>query len=183
MAWAQILRCFSCHSTGGPAVREGGKIHPHENGVRCESCHGPGAAHVKAGGGKYNIENPGQYQATAINEQCGNCHRQPGADARWDDPWNVRHQPVYLAESACFLKSGGKLSCLSCHQPHQALSRDRGAYAAVCASCHAQVQHRVKVSGDCIGCHMPAVAASPDLSFTNHWIGIYSAGPKLRPRQ
>ncbi len=178
---AQILRCFACHSTGVPAVKEGGSIHPHEHGVRCESCHGPGAAHVKAGGGKYNIENPGRYQATAINEQCGSCHRQPGADARWDDPWNVRHQPVYLAESACFLQSGGKLSCISCHQPHQALSRDRGAYAAICAGCHKSVQHRAKVSGDCTGCHMPAVAASPDLSFTNHWIGVYSTGAKLRP--
>lgn len=180
----RILRCFACHSTGVPSVDAAGRISPHEPGVRCESCHGPAAAHVRAGGGKFNIENPGRYRAAAINDQCGACHRQPDASSpRWDDPWNVRHQPIYLAESSCFLNSGGKLSCLNCHNPHEALSRDTRAYAAVCSQCHAQPRHRTPVSPDCIRCHMPRVPASADLSFTNHWIGVYSPGRPLRPRR
>src|SRR5207245_2520439 len=37
-------------------------------------------------------------------------------------------------------------------------------------------------SRSCIGCHMPQVAASATLRFTNHWIGVYDPnGRKLAP--
>lgn len=176
-ARAGIDGCFECHSTGG--VRA---LIPAENGVRCEACHGPGAAHVRSAG-KAAVENPKRLSAVALNEFCGRCHRPPASDPAkidWNFAWNVRHQPVYLSQSACFAKSAGKLSCLMCHAPHDALRHDPAFYDAKCSSCHAT---RAAACGprDCAGCHMPRVSPEPPLRFTNHWIGIYGEGAKLRP--
>ncbi|MDQ2901480.1 MAG: hypothetical protein M3Y07_17035, partial [Acidobacteriota bacterium] len=94
--------------------------------------------------------------------------------------WNVRHQPVYLSESLCFQKSVGALSCLTCHDPHESAQKKPAAYYnAKCISCHAEgITER---SSNCIDCHMPLVSPQAPLRFTNHWIGVYGAGAKLKP--
>jgi hypothetical protein len=167
----QILRCFQCHSTGKVSFTPEQGIQPSELGVRCESCHGPGGDHAKAPS-KFNIFQPRNLNGDGVNAFCGNCHRQPpkeGQDTNFADPWNVRHQPVYLSQSKCFLASEGKLTCMTCHDPHGA-KPTRNA----CGDCHSKPRHRTVKSGTCSGCHMPAVAPSKDLKFTNHWIGIHS---------
>lgn len=172
---AQILRCFRCHSTGNLALGEVQRIVPAEMGVRCESCHGPGADHSK-------ILNPRKsLNAAGLNDLCGNCHRMPpaaGEDTDWTNAWNVRHQPVYLSQSECFRRSEGRLSCLTCHDPHGAQP-----VKASCQECHAKPRHRAAVAGTCIGCHMPKVRPQANLAFANHWIGVYVAGNPLRPRE
>jgi Zn finger protein HypA/HybF involved in hydrogenase expression len=183
---ADILHCFQCHSTGPLAIGDSRRIEPSEPGVRCESCHGPGAAHIQANGAKEAIQNPRRLTASGLNELCGSCHRKPAGaaeDTDWSSPWNTRHQPLYLSQSACFRKSGGALSCLSCHAPHEPLSPITAGYDARCAGCHASARHRVAVAGkSCVECHMPAVQVRPELRFTNHWIGVYAKGATLRPR-
>jgi len=89
--------------------------------VRCEACHGPGSLPVEAASlgqaerAKRLIQNPGRMFASDLNQFCGNCHRAPqdGPLSNWSKAWNVRHQPIYLSQSACFLKSNGALSCLT----------------------------------------------------------------------
>jgi predicted CXXCH cytochrome family protein len=173
--------CFQCHSTGSVET-SGDALQPHETGVRCEACHGAGSTHARAGDPKL-IRNPKRMSAVELNQLCGECHRAPAAPGTkidWNYSWNVRHQPVYLSESACFLKSKGALSCLSCHQPHQALERNVASYNQVCGSCHAAA-HTDKAMTNCIDCHMPRVSPQPGLRFTNHWIGIYRDGSRLKP--
>jgi formate-dependent nitrite reductase cytochrome c552 subunit len=34
---------------------------------------------------------------------------------------------------------------------------------------------------NCIDCHMPKVSPQIPLRFTNHWIGVYGPGAKLKP--
>ena len=142
-------------------------------------CASPATAHVRAAGGKENIFNPARLDGAGVNRFCGACHRQPAApdaETDWNNPWNVRHQPPYLAQSRCFLRSQGKLSCLTCHSPHAALGHDAAAYDRRCAECHPGVKHRTRTAGaSCVSCHMPAVNASAVLRFTNHWIGIYQS--------
>ena len=189
---SRIMRCFQCHSTGPLTLGPKFDIVPTEAGVRCESCHGPGRRHVEAArhgdraAGNF-IQNPRRLSPVELNNFCGACHRQPapaGAATNWTDPWNVRHQPLYLDQSACFQKSRGTLSCLTCHDPHTPLEKKASYYNGRCAGCHADKPHAqtARLRGeDCIGCHMPRVAPQEHLAFTNHWIGIYKAGSALRP--
>ncbi|MBI3682344.1 MAG: hypothetical protein HY235_18350 [Acidobacteria bacterium] len=179
---AAILRCFQCHSTGPPRLSGGFRIEPFEAGVQCEACHGPGAAHASS---QKPILNPKRLAADAINELCGACHRKPaaaGSDTDWSNPWNTRHQPLYLAESSCFRKSAGKLSCFTCHSPHAPVSREAAVYGGACSGCHARPRHRTAAGGRvCVSCHMPEVRPSPHLRFANHWIGVYADGKPLKP--
>lgn len=179
-AGAELLRCFQCHSTGKLRLAGGRKIEPAEQGVRCEACHGPGSDHVRDPA-RSKPRNPGRLSAAAINQTCGECHRMPpaaGIETNWDNPWNARHQPVYLSQAACFQKSGGRLTCLTCHSPHakepiQANER--------CQGCHQTPRHQISTTGKtCVNCHMPDVSPSSLLRFANHWIGVYGANP-LRP--
>ena len=177
-----ILRCFGCHSTGKLRIADSRSIQPAEPGVRCEACHGPGASHA-ALPQRGNIRNPSELSAPEINDLCGQCHRMPPAEGvatNFSNPWNIRHQPVYFSQSQCFLKSGGRLSCISCHDPHE----DTKAIAdQKCAECHERPKHTQPVSQkSCVICHMPVVNPSPMLSFVNHWIGVYRlTGPRANP--
>lgn len=187
---AAILRCFQCHSTGPLKISLELEIEPAEPGVRCEVCHGPGALHAVAGKVS-EIRNPGRMTAMEQNDFCGSCHRPPAGIAEgidWEDPWNSRHQPMYLARSACFLKSEGALRCTTCHDPHEPLRRNsRSWYDSRCTTCHQTKRHppaaicRSDASKSCDSCHMPAVRPSERLAFRNHRIGIYREGSPLKP--
>jgi tetratricopeptide (TPR) repeat protein len=173
------LRCFRCHSTGPLSLAAGFQIQPGEPGVHCEACHGPGRAHAESGGSG-TIQNPKRLTAAQINALCGACHRQASDlddDRDWSNAWNVRHEPSYLHRAACYRNSDGAFSCLTCHDSHQPLKTSASSYDARCLSCHPKAAHTVPpASRSCVGCHMPQVATSATLKFTNHWIGIYDPG-------
>ena len=177
---AAILRCFQCHSTGPLALKPGGELVPFEAGVKCEVCHGPSAEHAQSAG-KIKPFTLKQATGTQVNEYCGACHRKPpatGEETDWGNAWNARHQPIYLNQSACFRKSEGRLTCLTCHDPHSSKLID------ACRECHAGPRHRAATlvaNKTCPSCHMPAVRPQPNLRFANHWIGIYASGNSLRP--
>ena len=177
-AGLSVTNCFQCHSTGPVQVNTSGEVVIHEAGVHCEACHGPAGKHVKAGAVMPKMPRSG----VEVNALCGRCHRSDTGQFNWDSVWNVRHQPPYLARSACF--ASGRLSCLTCHAPHEQVRRsDAAYYRQRCQTCHTAKAH-VQAKTDCIQCHMPAVSASSRLTFHNHWIGIYG-GPLsfLSPRR
>jgi len=188
-----IVKCFECHSTGPPHVGADREIRPAELGVRCEACHGPGRLHVEAASAgqleqaRRVIQNPKRMTASGINRFCGTCHRAPqdGALSNSNKAWNIRHAPIYFAQSSCFLKSKGALSCLTCHDMHGSLERRAAVYDQKCDACHKGVKHSPGSGflrpASCVGCHMPRVSPQPNIEFTNHWIGVYG-DEKLRPR-
>jgi hypothetical protein len=194
---SEILSCFGCHSTGLPSLGEAYEIRPAELGVRCESCHGPGRRHAAliaqgaAGPARLAIGNPGRLDPPALINFCGECHRPPaseGVSIDWSDPWNVRHQPVYLTQSACFQRSSGGLTCLACHNPHEPMRRnDTAYYNAQCLSCHGPETHPpagvCRAEAGCASCHMPAVRPQKELAFHNHWIGVYAPNDPLLPQR
>lgn len=79
-----------------------------------------------------------------------------------DDKFEIVSAAYRLRQSVCFQKSGGKVVCTICHNPHRA---PRGAeaiaqYTAACRKCHEQkVRSLVEArrhpdQPDCIACHM-----------------------------
>lgn len=181
---ATILRCFACHSTGRLRIDATENIVPGELGVRCEVCHGPAAGHAREPD-RFHPQNPARMPADELNRFCGECHRMPARTkdtANLRDPWNVRHQPPMLAASACFRKSQGRLSCLTCHSPHAPLERNLAAYNSICGRCHIKPQHKANAAGrPCAACHMPAVEPQPHLRFANHRIAVYAPADPMSP--
>ena len=135
------------------------------------------------------IKNPARLSGIELLEDCGQCHRPPASSGQvidWSDPWNVRHQPVYLSRSACAQPGGQPLACMQCHDPHAPLSAEGARDNRRCLECHegrvppAQIC-RQAAGRACSDCHMPPVRPQDELRFTNHWIGIYDPDNPLRP--
>ena len=51
------------------------------------------------------------------------------------DPRNAKDETLRLAASACFLRSNGRLNCLTCHPPHNELDQNQMSYNARCETC------------------------------------------------
>src|ERR1043165_4654296 len=90
------------------------------------------------------------------------------------DRFEINHHPYRLEQSRCFRESGGKLSCLSCHDPH----RKTADVSPVCMQCHAKA-HRA--GENCASCHMPKRRTQDvvRVTMTDHRIGIYRDLPAL----
>jgi Tfp pilus assembly protein PilF len=88
-----------------------------------------------------------------------------------------------LLLSRCFRESGGRLECLTCHNPHKTIFReDRPAdfFTTKCLGCHAReactagaaARRATTPPDNCVVCHMRT--AEPDdqhhVRFTDHWI-------------
>lgn len=180
----ETLKCFDCHTTltslAGQSVLDVENMWPN---ISCERCHGPGRAHAEAARrGEENLAMPfgiGGWTASQQMELCGHCHRHPDkappSDIRTDNVDIVRFQPVGLMQSACYKKSQGGLSCVTCHEPHSRSSSDRLSYEPACLSCHQaadQVKCTISPGSGCIDCHMPRRDAGQGILFTDHWIRI-----------
>ena len=84
--------------------------------------------------------------------------------------------------SKCYRGSGGKLGCISCHDPHVEPSREEAAayFRNKCMACHSEksctlapdVRQHQQPADDCAGCHMRKrdVQEISHSSITNHRI-------------
>jgi Cytochrome c554 and c-prime len=196
MTTGEARLCFGCHTT---ASTSNDQFDPSGAfpGVTCEACHGPGAKHVAAmksgrfAEGLKAVLNPGRMNAVDSVDFCGACHR------TWEDVvksgsigigvYNVRFAPYRLENSRCWGGGDVRLTCIACHNPHQPLGSEPGAYDSRCLKCHAE--RGMKKTRDrpgaacpvgrknCAGCHMPKYSP-PDLHsrFTDHWIRVVKQG-------
>ncbi|HEX4824621.1 MAG TPA: tetratricopeptide repeat protein [Candidatus Polarisedimenticolaceae bacterium] len=97
--------------------------------------------------------------------------------------YGLSAQADRLLLSRCFRESGGKLECVTCHDPHVTVYRaDRPAdfFTSKCKGCHgpdackapAAARQATSPPDDCVLCHMRK--ATPDdhnhALFTDHWI-------------
>lgn len=182
----QAFSCFICHSTN--LVHAGEQVLPEQSrfNVGCERCHGPGRAHAEQARAGLKPEPLWSYRnasADTVMRLCGACHREPGAIPEEEldqSPDLARFAGTALAASRCYQKSEGRLSCLSCHNPHDRLSTDRRHYERVCRSCHSGASKAdrpcpVQPSGPCVSCHMPTdhMPDPPEVKFHNHYIRVY----------
>jgi len=75
--------------------------------------------------------------------------------------FEINHHAYRLTKSKCFQQSEGKLTCISCHNPHQKVSQeDRIAhFSPKCLKCHKKhnteyISYSIP-NDDCTTCHMP----------------------------
>jgi len=180
--------CFGCHNT---AVSVGQlDVHRMVPGVSCEACHGPGSRHVaamKAGRSETAyILNPGKEAPEDLVEFCGSCHRTwlMVQTMRVRGVNNVRFQPYRLQNSGCW---DGRISCLTCHNPHRPRVREVAFYDSKCLSCHHQrgtpdarksdAPECPVSTKDCVSCHMPKYELpGGHFKFTDHQIRVVRAG-------
>jgi len=200
----EAARCFVCHATA--VVADGGNVKPEASllGIGCEACHGPGAGHVaavKRGDRDLRMPKLARLRDRISLELCGQCHRTPAARAMAPEAavsQLARFQGLALARSACFRGSQGRLSCITCHDPHRDANRTSHAeYDATCRSCHdPKDEHRTPnawtrgagtprtphlvckraPAGDCVSCHMPEqpVDMPTEPRFRTHWIRVWN---------
>ena len=152
----------------------------------------------------YSIVNPSKLSLDLQFDVCQQCHLQgvnvirdsrefrPGrrlSDLREvflipspdTNSFGIASHAARLRQSACFLRSKGKLTCTNCHNPHVSiheLSADR--HQQSCKSCHGNSHVdcsqdkaiRAAQLNDCIFCHMPKGGTSdiPHVQFTDHYI-------------
>jgi hypothetical protein len=184
-------RCFGCHTT---AATTNNRFDPNHliPGVTCEACHGPGATHaamMKAGQkeeGIASIMNPGRLNPVDLVDFCGTCHRtfMDVELSHTSGLANLRFQPYRLERSQCWGKSEARITCLTCHDPHQPRVRDLTAYDDKCLSCHrsgagsaSTADHPGKAcavsTNNCASCHMPKYEMpGMHFKFTDHFIRV-----------
>lgn len=96
--------------------------------------------------------------------------------------FEINHHPYRLEQSRCFKESEGRLSCLTCHDPHKKIT-DVAHFRNACLSCHAQAHRQTE---DCTSCHMPKRRTQDvvHVVMTDHFIRRMPGGPELvAPRE
>ncbi len=208
----ETRRCFACHTVHATTSAGFNPLHA-EAGLGCEACHGPGQAHVTAARStaapgpalRAAIFNPAKLSPADSIDFCGSCHRTFSdaviATGGITTSAAVRFQPYRLEESKCWRATEDeRLTCVACHNPHEALDRDPASYDRKCVRCHqarsgaSDAAHLVsapraaapraavcpKATGQCTTCHMPKVRVpSMHGDFTDHDIRIVRAGEAM----
>ncbi|MBB6052386.1 multiheme c-type cytochrome [Armatimonas rosea] len=189
---AETRRCVGCHTVPGST-----ELLPERKffGVGCESCHGPGREHVTAmetGDKSKGLRLPtlSGIGGARLNEVCGKCHQTAKTVAENNLPKDStqRFQPYGLSLSKCFQKSADKLSCVTCHNPHEDASTDTKQYEAVCVSCHSAPKKACPVNPKekCVSCHMPTRRLFPKdksaipIAMADHFIRVFRESQKTR---
>ena len=172
-------------------------------GVTCAACHGDGDAHL-ASKGKVHMLDIDHLQPVRRDSVCLNCHLEGQAAvirngkemenfAPGDDLFDYALYFVYSGESGsggratsqweallrseCKIKSGDRMTCTTCHDPHGSPAPEQKVafYRQKCLQCHSTSgfgERHHPENPDCTACHM-ARPPSNDIAHeqvTDHWI-------------
>ena len=194
------IGCENCHGPGASHVLEMREIGPSPDGASrsivnpsklpswvadniCVSCHQTGDARVLEPGRNYQDFRPG----SALDDTIAILMVPPRRDS---PPQNDLLQHYFsMTLSKCYEKSEGRLSCITCHDPHaQPAKQEASMYFRLkCLTCHTEkscavpltIRQRKNPPDDCSGCHMPKrdVKEISHSMLTNHRIIRESGEP------
>lgn len=170
--------CLFCHNAY-PSKANGGL----GSGIDCQRCHGPGEGHVERLEAIVNPARLTSERKLEVCLQCHlesasrtlpdavrrfgrqTFSYRPGeplgdyqvyfdfARAPNEERITVNNSAYGLMRSACFVRSSGKLTCTTCHDPHKQVTGS-DSYTGICRSCHDSA-HAGEPAKACTGCHMP----------------------------
>ncbi|MGB8593229.1 MAG: hypothetical protein WCD40_17760 [Candidatus Acidiferrales bacterium] len=187
------IDCENCHGPGeahvlemaeGDSTSESGnhsivnpaKLTPWLANNICMSCHQTGDGRVLKPGKNHRDFRPG----TPLDDTLAILIVPPKRDAPPQSDLLQHYFSMIL--SKCYRSSEGRLSCITCHDPHIEPSREEapGYFREKCLSCHTEkscavplaVRQRKDPPDDCTGCHMPKrdITTISHSSLTNHRI-------------
>ncbi len=182
------IGCENCHGPGQSHVASAqmgsplgsitnpAKISPWLADNICMSCHQTGDARVLQTGKTYRDFRPGAELGDTLSIFLVPFGRE---SAPKDD---LLEHYLSMRLSKCYLKSGGRLGCISCHDPHVQPSQQEAPsyFRQKCLACHTEKSCAVPLSlrqhkappDDCAGCHMPKrdVTVISHSVLTNHRI-------------
>ena len=191
------IGCEKCHGPGaahvqlmsGGTVRGSGKgassdnmivnparLTPYMADNICMACHQAGDVRVLRPGKTYRDIRPG----VPLDDTLSILMVPPTPET----PPSKDHVDHYysMTLSKCYRASKGKLSCISCHDPHVEPSREEAPsyFNSKCLTCHTrqscklslETRMQEKPADNCIGCHMPQrdIQVISHSSATNHRI-------------
>ena len=189
------IDCEKCHGPGEIHIREMEKdrivdvgeeidytiVNPAKLSIQkqfdvCRQCHLQGLVVAKEGKSVFDFR-PGM-DLTSVYEIFG--------EERLDhETFGIASHAERLMASKCFVSSGEKLTCTTCHDPHKSTHvTGKETYIKQCQSCHettasctANPAHQEKEGGNCVACHMPKGGTTdiPHVTFTDHKIRVLPA--------
>ena len=189
------IGCENCHGPGQThvaaaqmgsplgSITNPAKLSPWLADNICMSCHQTGDARVLRAGKTYRDFLPGAELDDTLSIFLVPFGRE---SAPKDD---LLEHYLSMRLSKCYLKSSGRLSCISCHNPHlQPSQQEAPAYfRQKCLACHTEKSCAVPLSirqhktppDDCAGCHMPKrdVTLISHSVLTNHRIVAQAEEP------
>jgi predicted CXXCH cytochrome family protein len=171
------ITCAACHGDGEAHFASKGKTHmldidalePVRRDSVCLNCHLEGQAAVVRNGKEMMNFSPGEnlFDYTLYFVYSG----ENGSGGRATSQWEA------LLHSECKKKSGDRLTCVTCHDPHgsPAPGEKVAFYRHKCLQCHNAAgfaENHHPENQDCTACHM-ARPPSNDIAHeqvTDHWI-------------
>ena len=182
------IGCENCHGPGELHLRERSRgpgklpdtsiVNPRRVPARlaediCMQCHQAGDARVLMPAKSYADFRPGRPLAETVAIFA--------LPSQAKDADLLEHHTA-MKSSKCYRATNGKLSCLTCHNPHEQPDRAGAAeyFRGKCLNCHNEGSCRIDIAvrrkttpaDNCIGCHMPKrdVARISHSALTNHRI-------------